>query len=194
MSRPFLRDGISVPLRCTLCPKTPQFSDISHLLTHISSKGHLSHKFKLGIRAQSESQARTQLETFEIWYADNALDELLAERLASKEQKNPTKRVRNAPKAVSRHSNQEQDQQCLILNTCRLQSRSPSQKVRQMASSIGTLLSLSTMEMKHQRRPPTLLTHLACICGTLALCPRAPHSTPSHLAGGRRRTHMQLQL
>ena len=101
MSRSFLREGDSIPLRCTLCPKTPQFSDTSHLLTHISSKGHLSHKFKLSIRASSEEQARAQLEEFEIWYADNGLDELLAERLASKEQKTTNKRVRNAPKAVS---------------------------------------------------------------------------------------------
>lgn len=101
MSRSFLKEGAAIPLHCSLCPKNPNFSDISHLLTHISSKGHLSHKFKLGIRSQSDPQARNQLEAYDIWYADNGLDDLLAERLASKEQKNPPKRVRSAPKAVS---------------------------------------------------------------------------------------------
>ena len=102
MSNPFFGgvDETMPFLCCTLCPKQPQFSDISHLLTHISSKGHLSHKFKLSIRASSEPQARADLATFDIWYAENGLDEKLAERLASKEQKTTSKRVRNAAKAV----------------------------------------------------------------------------------------------
>ena len=102
MSNPFFGgvDEAMPFLCCTLCPKQPQFSDISHLLTHISSKGHLSHKFKLSIRASSEPQARADLATFDIWYAENGLDEKLAERLASKEQKTTSKRVRNAAKAV----------------------------------------------------------------------------------------------
>ncbi len=28
-------DPVSIPLQCTLCPKKPRFSDLSHLLTHI---------------------------------------------------------------------------------------------------------------------------------------------------------------
>ncbi len=98
MSRPFKPSAI--PLRCTLCPKEPIFSDISHLLTHISSKGHLSHKFKLQIRGQTDPHARIELERYEIWYADNNLDELLAERLASKESKSTIKRMRTTSKAV----------------------------------------------------------------------------------------------
>src|SRR5690554_2422513 len=91
----------SIPLICSLCPKSPQFSDISHLLTHISSKGHLSCRFKLQIRCQAEPEARRQLDIFDSWYADNGLEELLAERLANKEQKNTAKRTRNLPTPVS---------------------------------------------------------------------------------------------
>jgi hypothetical protein len=94
------KKSTTIPLHCTLCPKNPQFSDISHLLTHISSKGHLSHRFKLQIRSQGEPEARRQLDTFETWYAENNLEDLLSERLAAKEQKKTVKRVRTGTKAV----------------------------------------------------------------------------------------------
>ena len=81
----------SMELTCTLCPKKPQFSDISHLLTHISSKSHLSHRFKLQIRAQSEPEAKEKLDNFDFWYHDNNLDTMLSERLAAKEQKKTAK-------------------------------------------------------------------------------------------------------
>ena len=84
-------DDSSIHLQCTLCPKNPQFSDVSHLLTHISSKSHLSHRFKLQIRAQSESAARQQLDHFDQWYRSNNLDVLLSGRLAAKELKKAAK-------------------------------------------------------------------------------------------------------
>jgi hypothetical protein len=91
----------NIPLHCSLCPKNPQFSDVSHLLTHISSKSHLSHRFKLQIRAQSEISAKQQLYDFDTWYRDNHLDVMLSDRLAAKEQKKTTKerkaRVSAAP-------------------------------------------------------------------------------------------------
>lgn len=90
----------AVPLLCTLCPKNPLFSDISHLLTHISSKGHLSCRFKLQIRCQADPGARSQLDAYDAWYTDNSLEELLAERLATKEQKNTVKRRRSFQKPV----------------------------------------------------------------------------------------------
>ena len=84
----------SIQLLCSLCPKNPTFSDVSHLLTHISSKSHLAHRFKLQIRSQSEPEAKTQLEDFDLWYQDNNLDTLLSERLAAKEQKKSAKEKR----------------------------------------------------------------------------------------------------
>lgn len=74
-------------LHCTLCPKNPKFSDVSHLLTHISSKGHLANRFKLQIRSQGEVEARQRLVDFDYWYHTNNLDSLLSDRLAAKEQK-----------------------------------------------------------------------------------------------------------
>jgi len=81
----------NIPLHCTLCPKNPKFSDVSHLLTHISSKSHLANRFKLQIRAQTEIAAQQQLDNFDRWYTGNGLDVMLSERMASKEHKKSAK-------------------------------------------------------------------------------------------------------
>ena len=79
-----------IPLHCTICPKKPTFSDISHLLTHVSSKGHLSHYFKLQVRSRQEPEAQQALATYNAWYESNELGKLLSERMASKESKKST--------------------------------------------------------------------------------------------------------
>ncbi|TVY48759.1 hypothetical protein LOCC1_G001652 [Lachnellula occidentalis] len=84
---PKVKVGCSVPLHCSLCPKNPKFSDISHLLTHISSKSHLAALFKLKIRSQGEQQAKDKVDEYELWYSGNNLDTLLSDRLATKDQK-----------------------------------------------------------------------------------------------------------
>jgi hypothetical protein len=86
----------TIPLICTLCPKNPNFSDTSHLLTHISSKSHLAARFKLQIRSQSEKEARDILDNFDAWYRNNNLDSLLSDRLAIKEQKKAAKERKNS--------------------------------------------------------------------------------------------------
>jgi hypothetical protein len=85
----------TIPLICTLCPKNPNFSDTSHLLTHISSKSHLAARFKLQIRCQTEKEARDRLDDFDIWYQSNNLDSLLSDRLAIKEEKKAAKERKN---------------------------------------------------------------------------------------------------
>lgn len=85
----------TIPLVCSLCPKSPQFSDTSHLLTHIASKSHLANRFKLQIRAQSEPEAKDQLENFDLWYRNNNLDSLLSERMSIKEHKRAAKDRKN---------------------------------------------------------------------------------------------------
>ncbi|TVY42570.1 hypothetical protein LSUB1_G001221 [Lachnellula subtilissima] len=100
---PKMKDGCSVPLICSLCPKSPKFSDISHLLTHISSKSHLAALFKLKIRSQGEQHAKDKVDEYELWYSDHNLDTLLSDRLATKDQKKRNKdkksRLFNASKS-----------------------------------------------------------------------------------------------
>ncbi|TAQ87303.1 hypothetical protein B7494_g4386 [Chlorociboria aeruginascens] len=89
------RSENKVPLLCSLCPKSPQFSDISHLLTHMASKSHLAHRFKLQIRGQTDIAAQEKLNDFDRWYHAFGLDTLLSERLAAKEQKKTAKERRS---------------------------------------------------------------------------------------------------
>ena len=72
-------------LRCIICPKTPRFSDVSHLLTHVSSKGHLSHYFKLQVRSHEEPEAVDTLADYNDWYEKYNLAGLLSERMRAKD-------------------------------------------------------------------------------------------------------------
>lgn len=86
----------SVPLHCNICPKHPDFSDISHLLTHVGSKGHLSHYFKAQVRSRQESAVRHQLDIYDKWYAQYQIEKLLSQRMQLKE----TKDSQSKPRAV----------------------------------------------------------------------------------------------
>lgn len=59
-------DG-DVELECTLCEKRPQFSDMSHLLTHMASKAHLSRQFNLELQSLTNEGAKTTLQEFKLW-------------------------------------------------------------------------------------------------------------------------------
>ncbi|PYH43376.1 uncharacterized protein BP01DRAFT_344883 [Aspergillus saccharolyticus JOP 1030-1] len=72
-------------LLCNICPKRPTFSDVSHLLTHVASKAHLSHYFKLQVRSHQEQQAVDLLDEYDHWYKANNLARLLSDRMSSKE-------------------------------------------------------------------------------------------------------------
>ncbi|QPC73826.1 hypothetical protein HYE68_004578 [Fusarium pseudograminearum] len=46
-----------IPLSCFVCPETPRFSDVSHLLTHIASKGHLHQETQTKLKAHQDITA-----------------------------------------------------------------------------------------------------------------------------------------
>ncbi|KAJ5032357.1 uncharacterized protein L3040_008962 [Drepanopeziza brunnea f. sp. 'multigermtubi'] len=89
---PKARVGSSFALECRICPNDPVFSDVSHLLTHVSSKSHLSHIFKLTIRSSKEPDCKKKLEDYDVWYNQNHLGNLLADRLEAKDQKKSKKK------------------------------------------------------------------------------------------------------
>ncbi|KAI4188288.1 MAG: hypothetical protein L6R41_002239 [Letrouitia leprolyta] len=93
----------SIPLHCNICPKQPVFSDISHLLTHVGSKGHLSHYFKAQVRGGQDPAARTQLDIYDRWYTENQIEKLLSQRMILKDSKRPngTTRASSRPKLAS---------------------------------------------------------------------------------------------
>ncbi|KAK3950380.1 hypothetical protein QBC32DRAFT_372009 [Pseudoneurospora amorphoporcata] len=97
-------DPTSIPLKCTICPKQPIFSDVSHLLTHCSSKSHLSYRFKTELRSGKDDESRETMQQYLRWEEASGIRELLIERLEAKENKKPAKRGRpagtgNRPKA-----------------------------------------------------------------------------------------------
>ena len=77
----------SIPLLCNICPKQRNFSDLSHLLTHVGSKGHLSCYFKLQVRSRQDPAAREHLAVYDQWFKKHEVDRLLSERLTLKESK-----------------------------------------------------------------------------------------------------------
>ncbi|KAL9126520.1 MAG: hypothetical protein Q9217_004444 [Psora testacea] len=81
----------SIPLYCNICPKQPEFSDISHLLTHVASKGHLSHYFKAQVRARQDEKIRHKIDIYDQWYDQYQIEKLLSQRMSSKELKDGNK-------------------------------------------------------------------------------------------------------
>ncbi|KAF1984598.1 hypothetical protein K402DRAFT_405958 [Aulographum hederae CBS 113979] len=77
----------AIPLHCNICPKKPDFSDVSHLLTHIASKGHLSHYYKIKVRSSTEEDSRRLVDAYDQWYADWNVEDLMSERMSLKEKR-----------------------------------------------------------------------------------------------------------
>lgn len=72
---------------CNVCPKKPTFSDLSHLLTHVASKGHLSNRFKMGINARQDATAHQIYTDYENWEKTHGIQDLMRDRLNQKEKK-----------------------------------------------------------------------------------------------------------
>ncbi|KAJ4339107.1 hypothetical protein N0V87_003542 [Didymella glomerata] len=92
----------NIPLLCSICPKKPNFSDVSHLLTHIASKGHLSNYYKVKVRSTSEEASRRIIDTYDRWYADWNVEELMSDRMNQKDKRRtrarPSARATPAPR------------------------------------------------------------------------------------------------
>ena len=90
-----------IPLLCFVCPETPRFSDNSHLLTHISSKGHLHHETQTKLRAHQDAVSAMAAQQYDQWYQENGIEPLLVERMRTKQLKEASrnKRIR-APSMV----------------------------------------------------------------------------------------------
>ncbi|KAF4552400.1 Hypothetical protein D9617_10g073810 [Elsinoe fawcettii] len=86
----------NIPLKCNICPKKPNFSDVSHLLTHIASKAHLSTYYKIKVRSAQESASRALIDEYDVWYTTNGIEDLMSERLNLKEQKRKQRVRQNA--------------------------------------------------------------------------------------------------
>ncbi|RCI15650.1 hypothetical protein L249_3585 [Ophiocordyceps polyrhachis-furcata BCC 54312] len=95
-----------IPLLCIVCPEAPRFSDVSHLLTHIASKGHLHHEKQTKLNSHQDLTASALLNQYGQWYKDNGIEALLVERLRAKQMKEAakTRRTRGAAPLASLNS------------------------------------------------------------------------------------------
>lgn len=116
-------------LRCSICPKKPSFSDVSHLLTHVGSKGHLSHLHKLQVRSHQEICAGHELAAYDRWYQQHGLGHLLSERMLQKESKKSNKRGRSI---TQRHIKNDPDHQDTKTRIPVLSNRHVAVKTRQL--------------------------------------------------------------
>ncbi|KAJ2897876.1 hypothetical protein MKZ38_004335 [Zalerion maritima] len=89
--------ALPIPLFCHVCPSKPQFSDLSHLLTHLSSKSHLAQKHQTKLESFTDPEARDTLNIFKAWKKEHKIDILLAERYAEKKKKSATAAMPNPP-------------------------------------------------------------------------------------------------
>jgi hypothetical protein len=78
-------NSTGIPLHCNICPKRPNFSDVSHLLTHIASKGHLSNYYK--VRSSHEEASRRIIDAYDRWYAEWGVEALMSERMNQKDKR-----------------------------------------------------------------------------------------------------------
>ncbi|CCC05174.1 unnamed protein product [Sordaria macrospora k-hell] len=96
-------DPTSIPLKCTICPKQPVFSDVSHLLTHCSSKSHLSYRFKTELRSGKDDESRETLQQYLRWEETSGIKGLLLNGLKQRKTKDRQsvagRPAQNKPKA-----------------------------------------------------------------------------------------------
>ncbi|KAI9715761.1 MAG: hypothetical protein M1812_005759 [Candelaria pacifica] len=91
----------SIPLLCNICPKKPNFSDVSHLLTHVSSKAHLSNYYKVRVRGGTEPDARQQVAAYDRWYEEYGVEHLMSQRMHFKDKKTARSRRMSTQAASS---------------------------------------------------------------------------------------------
>lgn len=90
----------AIPLLCKICPKQPHFSDVSHLLTHVASKGHLSHHRNAKIRRLEDPDVRRQLDEFDDWYERYGIERLESQRVVQKDARTRNAKAK-APKVAA---------------------------------------------------------------------------------------------
>jgi hypothetical protein len=97
-----------IPLKCSICPKKPAFSDLSHLLTHVASKAHLSNYFRLNVQASTDPAIAAIVNEYDTWYSEWGIQNLISERMSLKGVKRPRKSTSKFLVAVRFVANKQQ--------------------------------------------------------------------------------------
>lgn len=90
-------DPSQIPLVCFACTDEPRFSDLSHLLTHVGSKSHLSQVFELRIAGMTDEESAQRSRKFELWNSTYHIDRLVWQRREARGEKGDRSRRRSQP-------------------------------------------------------------------------------------------------
>ncbi|KAI0841894.1 hypothetical protein F5Y06DRAFT_292716 [Hypoxylon sp. FL0890] len=80
-------DPTRIPLVCYSCEKQQTFSDLSHLLTHVSSKAHLLELYNSQILSQIDRDAAIRCQRFDTWYKTYNISQLVLQRMEARGEK-----------------------------------------------------------------------------------------------------------
>lgn len=139
-----------IPLVCYICPKNSHFSDLSHLLTHISSKGHLHNMFQLNLSREIDEAADLSLTEFETWYKQNNISALLRARKTAREQRDNNQRQNQTPSVFGEDNTV----------AARLSNRGGRSSRRGRAAGVSTsdvgYLTFTNLIFKHRKPAPCI--------------------------------------
>ncbi|KAH6691564.1 hypothetical protein F5X68DRAFT_252599, partial [Plectosphaerella plurivora] len=91
----------AVALVCHICEGTPTFSDLSHLLTHCSSRAHTKRHFDMKARGLTDESAANKLRTYKTWYEANQIGPMINRRLVEKDAKDRVRKMETAKRNSS---------------------------------------------------------------------------------------------
>lgn len=90
-------DQGGIPLICYACEKIPTFSDLSHLLTHVSSKTHLLELYHLRLKSYGDEASAARARKFETWNSAYNIDQLVRQRMEARDEKGAQLQRRGQP-------------------------------------------------------------------------------------------------
>jgi hypothetical protein len=87
---------------CHICEGTPTFSDVSHLLTHCSSRAHTKRHFDMKARALTDASAAATLRTYKAWYERKDVGIKINKRLFEKDKKDSHRKRETAKRGSTK--------------------------------------------------------------------------------------------
>jgi len=168
-----------IPLHCSICPRRPNFSDVSHLLTHIASKGHLSNYYKVKVRSTSEEASRRLIESYDRWYAEWNVEELMSERMAQKDKRRSRARPTGMPFTCHWEETMYSFHLALARPAATPRLQAPVPRLTRLRNSVGTLLDPRLSEQ--QIKVETSVTPTSTSQSDPVLRQRPPRAFGSHI-------------
>jgi len=141
----------AIPLECKICPKKPDFSDVSHLLTHVASKAHLSRYYQMKVKGSADDQSRRLVDDYDDWYERYSIDDLMRDRLNQKDKRGGGGRNNTTAAATRRGSGGQSRRRTVRLPAAIPRADTPLREAT--ASSRGTPAAAAPQNGRRGPRP-----------------------------------------